>query len=117
MQEEIIRAFEDCCGDHQVAVAYCFELKTRTQLISKSLQEFAVTIGQLAHQALVELPLHFIQREAAYAFVSRIKDREMGQHLLMGGERMLDETLNHAVRLEAAHGKGGSTLGTTVTRV
>jgi hypothetical protein len=85
-----------------------------------SLQEFSVIFEQLAHQALVGLPLHFIQKEAAYAFFSRIRDKEIRQHLLIGGERSLDKTLNQALRLEAtkaAHGKGWRTLGITVARI
>jgi hypothetical protein len=37
-------------------------------------QEFAIAIEQLTRQALVRLPQDFIHKEAAYAFVDRIKD-------------------------------------------
>jgi hypothetical protein len=33
----------------------------------------------------------FIQREAAHAFVDGVRDREVKQHLLMGGDRSLNE--------------------------
>jgi hypothetical protein len=33
------------------------------------LQEFAAAVEQLAHRALVGLPIDFIRTEAAYAFI------------------------------------------------
>jgi hypothetical protein len=56
----------------------------------------------LAHRALVGLPEGHIQTEAAHAFIDGIRDREVKQHLLMGGDRTLNEALNQAVKLEAA---------------
>jgi hypothetical protein len=38
------------------------------------LQEFAITTEQLTLQILVRLPQDFVLKEAAYAFVDRIKD-------------------------------------------
>jgi hypothetical protein len=43
-----------------------------------------------------------MQREAAYAFVDGVRDREMKQNLLIGGEKPLIEALNQALSLEAA---------------
>jgi hypothetical protein len=47
-------------------------------------------------------PVDLIQREAAYAPVDRDRDREVKQHLLAGSNRSLNETLNQALKLEAA---------------
>jgi hypothetical protein len=55
-------------------VAYQSQLKARTELSGKLLQEFTVAIKQLAHQSLVGLPKNFIQREVAYAFANGVKD-------------------------------------------
>jgi hypothetical protein len=44
-------------------------------------------VEQLAHRALVELLVGYIQTEAAHAFINGIRDREVKQHLLMGGDR------------------------------
>jgi hypothetical protein len=46
----------------------------------------------------------FIQREAAHAFINRVRDWEVKQHLLMDGDRLLKEALNQAKELEAAAG-------------
>jgi hypothetical protein len=43
-----------------------------------------------------------IQTEAAHAFIDGIRDREMKQHLLLGGACTLNEALNPALKIEAA---------------
>jgi hypothetical protein len=68
----------------------------------ETLQEFAAVVEQLAHRALVGLTEGHIQTEAAHAFIDGIRDREVKQHLLLGGDRTLNEALNQAVKLEAA---------------
>lgn len=83
---------DGCCGEDQLAMVYCH------QLISESLQESATAVEQLALHASVGLPQHFIQREAAHAFVDRLQDSEVKFSLFMGDARMMDE----ALRLEAA---------------
>jgi hypothetical protein len=98
--ESIVRALKGCYGDRQLAAAYWVQLKTRTQLISESLQDLAAAVKQLAQQAPVRLPVDFIQREVANAFIDRTRDQEEKQHLLMEGNRSLIETLNQAVKLE-----------------
>lgn len=57
----------------QLATAYYSQLKARTQLNSKLLQEFTATIKQLAHQTLVTFPKDYIQKKAAYAFSEDVK--------------------------------------------
>jgi hypothetical protein len=54
----------------------------------------------LTHWALVILPVEFIQKEASHAFIDRVRDRELKQHLLMGGDRLLIKALNEALKLE-----------------
>jgi hypothetical protein len=56
----------------------------------------------LAHRALVGLPADHIQTEAAHAFIDGIRDREVKQHLLLGGACTLNEALNQALKIEAA---------------
>jgi hypothetical protein len=57
----------------------------------------------LAHRALVRLPVHFIQREAVHAFIDTVRDHELKKHILMGGNRSLNETFNQALKLEAVN--------------
>jgi hypothetical protein len=100
--EDIVGALRDRFGDHQLAAAYRSHLKARVQSGGETLQEFAAAVEQLAHRALVGLPEGHIQTEAAHAIIDGIRDREVKQHLLMGGDRTLNEALNQAVKLEAA---------------
>jgi hypothetical protein len=65
---------QDRYRNYQLATAYCSQLMARIQLTSQSLKEYAATIKQLVHQALVRLPQYYIQREAAYASVKGIND-------------------------------------------
>jgi hypothetical protein len=95
--EDIVGALQDRFGDHQLAAAYRSRLKARVQTGGETLQEFAAAVEQLAHRALVGLPLCHIQTEAAHAFINGIRDREVKQYLLMGGDRTLNEALNQAV--------------------
>jgi hypothetical protein len=53
-------------------------------------------------QVFFGFPEDFIQGEAACTFVDGLKDQDMKQHLLMGGERSLSEALNQALKLEVA---------------
>jgi hypothetical protein len=72
------------------------------QTSGETLQQIASAVEQLAHRALVGLPVGYIQTEAAHAFINGIRDREVKQHLQMGGDRTLNEALNQTVKLEAA---------------
>jgi hypothetical protein len=84
----------------------------------ETLQEFAAAVEQLAHRAFVGLPEGHIQTEAAQAFIDGIRDREVKQYLLMGGDRTLNEALNRAVKLEAAKAAAWTTARLQeVTRV
>jgi hypothetical protein len=42
-------------------------------------------------------PDYFVPREAVSTFVDRLKDQDMKQHLLIGGERSLSEAVNQAL--------------------
>jgi hypothetical protein len=68
----------------------------------ETLQGFAAAVEQLAHQAFVGLPEGHIQTEAAHAFIDGIRDREVIQHLLLGGACTLNEVQNQALKIEAA---------------
>jgi hypothetical protein len=105
--EDIVEALQDRFGDHQLAAAYRLQRTARVQVSSKTLQEFAAAVEQLAHRPLVGLPVAFIQTEAAHFFIDGLRDRELKQHLLMGGDRTLNEALNQALKLEAAKAAAG----------
>ena len=77
------------------------------QASSETLQEFAAAVEQLAHRAFVELPVAFIRTEAAHSFIDGVRDRELKQHLLIGGDRTLNEALNQALKLEAEKAAAG----------
>jgi hypothetical protein len=53
-------------------------------------------------QIFFGFPEDFIQKKAACTFIDGLKDQDMKQHLLMGGERSLSEALNQALKLEVA---------------
>jgi hypothetical protein len=89
--QEGVKVLEGHNGDHQLAAAYCSQLKARIQLSSESVQAFATGMKQFAHWALVSLPQHLVQREAAYVFVDGIRNGEVKQKLLMGSARMLNK--------------------------
>ena len=59
--DDIVGALQGRFGDHQLAAAYRSQLKARVQASSETLQEFAAAVKQLVHQALVGLPVAFIQ--------------------------------------------------------
>lgn len=105
--EDIVGALRDRFGDHQLAAAYRSQLKTRVQASEETLQEFAAAVEQLAHRALVGLPVGYIQTKAAHAFIDGVRDREVKQHLILGGDRSLNEALNQALKLEAAKAAAG----------
>ena len=100
--EDIVGALWDRFGDHQLAAAYRSQLKAEVQASGETLQEFTAAVEQLAHCAFVGLPVTFIQTEAAHSFIDSVPDWEVKQHLLMGGDRTLNEALNQALKLEAA---------------
>jgi hypothetical protein len=61
----------------------------------------------LGHRALVGLPVDFIQKEVAHAFVDELRDLELKQRFLMGGDRSLKEALNQNFELEAVEAAAG----------
>jgi hypothetical protein len=91
--EEIIDALESRCGVHQLAAVYRSQLKARIQHVDEFLLAFATAIEKLTHRALV-VPEHYIRKAAAHGFMDGMRDRDMKQQLLVGGERTLSETLN-----------------------
>jgi len=105
--EDIMESLRDRFGDHQLAAAYQSQLKARVQKSGETLQEFAAAVEQLAYRALVGLPVAFIQTEATHSFIDGIRDREVKQHLLMGGDWTLNEALNQALKLEATKAAAG----------
>jgi len=100
--EDIVDSLRNRFADHQLAAAYRSQLKTRVKASGETLQEFAAAVEQLAHRAMVGLPVAFVQTETAHSFIDGIRDRELKQHFLMEGDRTLNEALNQALKLEAA---------------
>jgi hypothetical protein len=95
-------------GDHQLAAAYRSQFKAMVQTSGETLQEFAAAVEQLAHRALVGLPLAFIQTEAAHAYIDGVRDWAVKLHPLMGGDQNINQALNQALKLEAANAAAGS---------
>jgi hypothetical protein len=100
--EDIVGALKDRFGDNQLVAAYRSQLKSRIEMSGETLQEFAAAVEQLSHWSLVGLSVGFIQTEATNAFIDGVRDRKAKLHLLMGGDRTLNEALNQALKLEAA---------------
>ena len=105
--EDIVESLRDRFWDHQLAAAYRSQLKAMVQASGETLQEFAAAVEQLAHRAFFELPVAFIQAVAAHCFIDAVRDREMKQHLLIGGDRTLNEALDQALKLEAVKAAAG----------
>ena len=100
--DDIVGAFRDRYGEHQVAAAYRPQLKGRVHKSGETLQDFAAAVEQLANRALVGHPVAFFQTEVTHAFIDGIRDREVKQHLLKGGDRNLNESLNQALKMETS---------------
>jgi hypothetical protein len=64
------------------------------QTSGETLQEVAATVKKLTHRALAGISLAVVQTEAAHGFIYSVRDREVKQHLLMGGDRNLKGALN-----------------------
>jgi hypothetical protein len=65
------------------------------------LQEFSTTIEQLAHCAYPALPEDHVRREAGKVFVNWVEDPAIKIQLLPGGEKMVNEALWQALKLQA----------------
>lgn len=63
------------------------------QMRGEAVLEFATAVQQLTHREFVGLPIAYIHTEATSAFIDEIRDQEVKQHLLVGGDRTLNETL------------------------
>ena len=57
---------------------------------------------QLAHRALVGLPVAFFQTRAAHAYIDGMGDRELKQLLLKAADRIINEGLYQAMKMEAS---------------
>jgi len=96
--EAIVGALGDCFGDHQLAAAYGSQLKARTQAYDETLQKF----GAAGAPNLCQTSGHLPSNRGAHSFIEGVRDREVKQHFLLGGDRTLNEALNQALNLEAA---------------
>jgi hypothetical protein len=74
MYKETIKTQEDCFEDQHLAASYCSRLKTRTQCIGESVQEFANTVERLAHHTCPTLLEDHIRKEAGRAFADNVGD-------------------------------------------
>jgi hypothetical protein len=72
--DETLEAVEDGFGYQYLAAIYRSHLKTRTQGVRESLQEFAKAVEHLAHYAYATLPEDHVRREAGKAFTDWIED-------------------------------------------
>jgi hypothetical protein len=81
--------------------AYQSQLKYRSQLGGKYLQELTAAVAYLVHRALAGLPKDFIQWKAAFMFIDEVKDWEVKQHLLIDSNRSMNKALNQNLMPEA----------------
>jgi hypothetical protein len=60
----------------------------------ESVLEFATAVQQLTHREFVGLPVSCIQTEATVALIDEVRDQEVKQQHLVGGDQVLNEALN-----------------------
>jgi hypothetical protein len=94
--EEVLEVLEDRFGDHQLAAANRSQLKTRTQGVGESLQQFARIIEQFGNCAYLTLLEDHIRREAGETFSDSVEDSAIKMPLL--GEKR--KTTNEALRVD-----------------
>jgi hypothetical protein len=99
MYEETFRVLEDSFGDQNLAAAYHTKLKTRIQLVDKSLEDFATAVRQLAHHAYCALHDDHIRRKAGRAFAD-VGDLDVKIQLLLVGKKMVMKALRQAFELQ-----------------
>ena len=63
---------------------------------------FAAAVEQLANRALVGVPAAFFQTGAAHAYIDGIRDGELKQLLLKAADRIKNEGLYQAMKMEAS---------------
>jgi hypothetical protein len=80
---------------------YCNQLKLKTQGVEESLQKFTTPIKQLAHRAYTALPEDHIRRQAGKAFGYGVQDTAIKIHLLLIGEKTVNEALGQALEMQA----------------
>ena len=91
--EDVVESLWDRFRDHQLAADKRTQLKARVQASVETLQEFAAAEDHLAHRAFVELIVAFVQTEAANCFIDGLRDRDVRQHHLIGGDRISNVAL------------------------
>jgi hypothetical protein len=69
-------------GDQHLVAMYRSQLKTRTQSIGESLQEFYTTVKHLAHRAYPVLPEDHVRREGGKAFTNGVEATDTKIQLL-----------------------------------
>jgi hypothetical protein len=74
LYKETIGAVKDRSGDQQLVAVYFTQLKTRTQILSESPQEFAAAIEQMTHCVLLALHKHHISMGTGKVFGNDIRD-------------------------------------------
>jgi len=77
------------------------------QASGETSQKFAAVVEQLPRRAFVGLPVAFVQTETTRSFIAGVQDREIKQHLSMGGDRTLNEALKQNLKLEATKAAAG----------
>lgn len=86
---KVTEAIENCSGgDHQETVFHS-QLKMRTQLFGKTLQDFTAAIDHLAYCTHVVL------------FADGLRERHIRRQILLWGKKTLSDDLHQALELEA----------------
>jgi hypothetical protein len=80
--EETVRSFEDWFGGQHLTAGYRDQLKTGTQILSESLEEFAIATEQVTHHAFPAWHEDHLCRGPGKAFGNSIGNLGIKQQLL-----------------------------------
>lgn len=65
------------------------------------MQELATAVKQCVHHTYPAVPENHVRREAGKAFTDGAEDHAIKIQLLLGGEKMVNEALRLALKLQA----------------
>jgi hypothetical protein len=99
MYEKTIEAL-GCFAGQNLPEMYRSQLKTRTQHIGKSLQEFSTAIKQLTHCVSTAMHENHVHRGPRKTLSNGIRNQCIQQQLLLEGNKTLNEALRQTPELE-----------------
>ena len=90
-------------GDKHLKQVYAVQVKTRTQKVGESLQEFEADVKRLVRLAYSDAPPTFQETLAIETFVNGIRDGEVKKVLQLSRYQTSSEALIRALEVEAAY--------------